>query len=92
MGSMTIGMRGGAPDRIAQGGAVAVLHHTPCFDAKLRRRSAKVPMRFGWPVIFRPLEDGGDFGLPLLSNGFRNNRFERPVIAVSTRWEPDRYP
>ena len=58
------------------------------FDADQR----KVPMRFGWPVIFRPLEDGGDFGLPFLSNGFCDNRFERPVIAVSTRWEPDRDP
>jgi hypothetical protein len=39
--------------------------------------------------MFRPLEDGGDFGLPLPSDAFRNNRLERPVIAVNTRWEPN---
>src|SRR5215471_9755586 len=40
MGSMTIDMRGDAPDRTGQGGAAAVLHHTPCSDAMFRRRRA----------------------------------------------------
>jgi hypothetical protein len=47
-------------------------------------------MGLGWPVIFRPLEGSAHVGLLLRSNAFCNNRLERPVIAVSTRWEPER--
>jgi hypothetical protein len=56
------------------------------FDADERQ----VPTGPGWPVIFRPLEDSGDLGLLLPSSAFCNNRLERPIIAVNTRWKPER--
>jgi len=47
-------------------------------------------MGLGWPIMFRSLEDGGDFGLLLLNHAVGNNRLERPVVAMNTRWEPKR--
>src|SRR6516162_9554327 len=49
-------------------------------------------MGLGWPIMFRPLEDGGDFGLLLLSDAFCDHRLERSIIAVNPRWEPERNP
>jgi hypothetical protein len=42
--------------------------------------------------MFRPLEDGGDFGLLLLNDASCDHRLERPIIAVNPRWEPERNP
>jgi hypothetical protein len=49
-------------------------------------------MGLGWPVIFRSFENGGDFCLLFPNDAFRNNRLERPVIAVNPWWEPNRDP
>jgi hypothetical protein len=50
----------------------------------------QIPMGLGWPIMFRSLEDGGDFDLLLLNHAVGNNRLERPVIAINTRWEAER--
>ena len=47
-------------------------------------------MGLGWPVKFRPRECGAHIGLFLRSNAFCNNRLKRPIIAVNTRWKPER--
>ena len=49
-------------------------------------------MGLGWPIMFRPLEDGDDFGPFLLSDASCDHRLERPIIAVNPRWEPERNP
>ena len=49
-------------------------------------------MGLGWPIMFRPLEDGGDFGLLLLGDASCDHRLERPIIAVNPEWEPERNP
>jgi hypothetical protein len=49
-------------------------------------------MGLGWPIMFRLLEYGGDFGLLLLNDAFRDHRLERPIIAVNPRWEPESNP
>jgi hypothetical protein len=38
------------------------------------------------PIMFRSLENGGNFGLLSCDHAFCNNRLERPVIAVNTWW------
>src|SRR5260370_37611444 len=45
----------------------------------------QVPVRFGWPVMFRPLEDGAHIDLLLGSDAFCNNRLEHRIIAVNIR-------
>ena len=50
----------------------------------------QVPVRFGWPVMFRPLEDGAHIDLLFGGDAFCNNRLERPIIAVNARWKPER--
>jgi hypothetical protein len=40
--------------------------------------------------MFRPREGGARIGLLLRSNAFCNNRLKRPIIAVNTRWKPER--
>ena len=52
----------------------------------------QIPMGFGWSVIFRPLEDGGDFGLLFSDHAFCNYRLKRPIVAMNTWWEPERDP
>jgi hypothetical protein len=52
----------------------------------------QVPMGLGRPIMFRLLEDGSDFGLLLPDYTSCNNRRERPIIAMNTRWEPERDP
>ena len=49
-------------------------------------------MGLGWPIMFSPLEYGGDFGLLLLSDASCDHRLERPIITVNPRWEPERNP
>jgi hypothetical protein len=49
-------------------------------------------MGLGWPIMFRLLEDGGDFGLLFPNHAFCNNRLKRLIVAVNTRWEPKRDP
>jgi hypothetical protein len=49
-------------------------------------------MGLGWPIMFRLLEYGGDFGLILLNDAFRDHHLERLIIAVNPRWEPERNP
>jgi len=49
-------------------------------------------MGLGWPMMFRSLEDGGDFGLPFPNYASGNNLLKRPIIAVNTRWESERDP
>ena len=59
-----------------------------CFDPDERQ----IPMGLAWPIMFRLLEDGGNFGLLLSTDAFCNNRLKGPIIAVNTRWEPKRDP
>jgi hypothetical protein len=49
-------------------------------------------MGLGWPIMFRLLEYGGDFGLLLLNDAFRDHHLERSIIAVNPRWEPESNP
>jgi hypothetical protein len=42
--------------------------------------------------MFGPLEYGGDFGLLLLNDAFRDHDLERSIIAVNPRREPERNP
>ena len=49
-------------------------------------------MGLGWPIMLRPLEDGGDFGLLLLDDAFRNKCLKLTIIAVNARWKPERNP
>jgi hypothetical protein len=49
-------------------------------------------MGLGWPIMFRLLEYGGDFGLLLLNDAFRDHRLERSIIVVNPRWEPESNP
>src|SRR5215469_13702358 len=49
-------------------------------------------MGLGWPIVLRLLEEGGDFGLFLLSDASCDHRLERPIIAVKPGWEPERNP
>jgi hypothetical protein len=55
------------------------------FDSDQRQ----IPIGLGWPIMFRSLEDGGDFGLLCSNHASDNNRLKRPIIAVNTRWEPE---
>src|SRR5260370_13477992 len=48
----------------------------------------QVPVRFGWPVMFRPLEDGAHVDFLLGGDAFCNNRLEHRIIAVDIRREP----
>jgi hypothetical protein len=57
------------------------------FDADERQ----VPMRLARPVMFRLFKDCAYVGLLLASNAFCNNRLKRLIIAVNTRWKPERY-
>ena len=50
----------------------------------------QIPMGLGRPIMFCPLEDGGDFGLPLLNDASFNDRLERFIVAVNTRRKPER--
>jgi hypothetical protein len=52
----------------------------------------QIPMGLGWPIMFRSFEDGGDFGLLFSNHASGNNRLKRSIIAVNTRWEPERDP
>jgi len=45
-------------------------------------------MGLGWPIMLRPPEDGGDFGLLFPTRALCNNRLKRRIIAVNTWWEP----
>ena len=49
-------------------------------------------MGLGWPIVFRLLEEGGDFRLLLLSDASCDHRLERPIIAVNPGREPERNP
>ena len=49
-------------------------------------------MGLGWPMMFRPLEDVGNFGLLFPNHGSCNNRLKRPIIAMNTRRQPERDP
>src|SRR3974390_3387408 len=49
-------------------------------------------MGLSWPIVFRLFEEGGDFGLLLLSDASPDPRLKRPIIAVNRRWEPERNP
>ena len=40
-------------------------------------------MGLGWPIVFRLLVEGGDFGLLFLSDASCDHRLERPIIAVN---------
>src|SRR6267378_1208264 len=73
---------------VLQQGRTTPLVPMQCFDPD----QGQIPMGLGWPIVFRPLEDGGDFGLLLPNDASRNNRLKHPIIAVSTRWKPDRDP
>jgi len=42
-------------------------------------------MRLGWPIMFRLLEDRGDFGLLLPNDAFCDHRLKRPIFAVNAR-------
>jgi hypothetical protein len=42
--------------------------------------------------MFRLLEDGGDFGLLFPDHASCNNRLKLTIIAVNTRWKPERDP
>jgi hypothetical protein len=42
--------------------------------------------------MFRPREDGGDFGLLLPNDAFCDHRLERAVFSVNARWQPKRDP
>jgi hypothetical protein len=42
--------------------------------------------------MFRLLEYGGDFGLLLLNDAFRDHHLDRSIIAVNPRREPERNP
>ena len=46
-------------------------------------------MGLGWPIMFRLLEDGCDFGLLFPDHASCNDRLERLIIAVNTRGEPE---
>ena len=59
-----------------------------CFDPDQRQ----VPMGFGRPKMFRPLEERGDFGLLLRNDAFCDDRLKRPIFAVNTRRQPKRDP
>jgi hypothetical protein len=73
---------------VLQQGCTAPVVPMQRFDPDQRQ----IPMGLGWPIVFGPLEDRGDFGLLLPTDASRNNRLEHPIIAVNTRWEPDRDP
>lgn len=49
-------------------------------------------MGLGWPIMFRLLEYGGDFGLLLLNDAFRDHHLERSIISMNPRWEPESNP
>ena len=59
-----------------------------CFDPDERQ----IPMGLGWPIMFGSLENRGDLGLLFADDAFCNNRLERRIIAVNTRWQPERDP
>ena len=46
-------------------------------------------MGLGWPIMFRPLEYGGYFGLLLLNDASCDQLLERLIIAVNSRREPE---
>ena len=46
---------------VLQQGCTAPVVPMQRFDPDQRQ----IPMGLGWPIVFRPLEDGGDFGLLL---------------------------
>jgi hypothetical protein len=50
----------------------------------------QVPVRLGWPAMFRPLEDGAHIDLLLGGDALCNNRLEHRIIAVNIRREPKR--
>ena len=89
---MTKGMPGGAPGRIGEGGAVVVTRRTLVPMQSVDPDQRQIPMGLGWPIMFRSLENRGDFGLLLPDYTSCNNRRERPIIAMNTRWEPERDP
>jgi len=49
-------------------------------------------MGLGWAIMFRALEDRGDFGLLLLSDVFGDHRLERPIFPVNAWRQPKRDP
>src|SRR6516164_4152447 len=49
-------------------------------------------MGLGWPIMFRPLEYGGYFGLLLLNDASCDQLLERLIIPVNSRREPERNP
>ena len=43
-------------------------------------------MGLSWPIMSRLIEDGSDIGLPFPTHASGNNRPQRPIIPVNTRW------
>ena len=49
-------------------------------------------MGFSWPIMLRPLEYCGDFGLPLPNDAPCDHRLERPIFPVNAWRQPKRDP
>src|SRR5262245_60605823 len=50
----------------------------------------QVPMGLSRPVMFRPLEGGSRVGLLFPECAFGNDRHNWSILAVNTRWQPER--